>query len=302
MGSRKKKARAATKANSKATAVDQHPCLSVLPILRDIASKDRCWTEDALLDELYDRVMAMITWVRERTQGGQPIENTAVSATLLQLSAALVELVAKLLPDRKQTRDWHHDDYSCMVFNRLLAARTVLRVQVKHSDSPQGYCELVQLPGAFGRINRSDILRQTAVAQEEVCQLLQAGLKQQQHHQHQHRHQQAAQGISQQQHHQLCGTALQLLSWWTTVNGWWSELGCDASASQLQEALSSRKPALELAALLAQTLTADSVDADYHAIAEVVSRCEVTPLRTGSTRPCIALAPACSIHGFHTWH
>jgi hypothetical protein len=220
--------------------------------------------DDALIVELWRRVWVVLDLVRDKTRGNRPIEDTALSSSLLLVSAALAELVAKLLAARKRPSDWQQGDYSCMMHNTLLAACTILRVQVKRSGATQGACDLLQLPGALGPVKRPDLLHQTALAQRELCHILQAALEQQQ--------QQQALQATLQQHQQLCELSLQLLSWWTTIESLWSGAGAGADASLLQEALALHHPAMELAALLAQTLKTDSCDADFCAVAEVAAR------------------------------
>lgn len=274
MGGQKKKGRAATKANTvgqnSSTAPAQHPCLAVLPVLRDMAGKEMCWTDGLLVEQLFVRVAVVLDWVqcmkKEEAQGGQAILYTAVTAPLVLVSAELVQLLLKLLLARKRPEDWQQEVYSSVVCSTLFAASVVSRVHAKRTGQGPGESPLLQLPGALGRVSRSALLHQTAAAQEEVCQLLQAALKERQD---------AAQGTS--QHHLLlCEIAMHPLRWWTTIDGLWAEAGNDTAFNQpapvLQQALVRQRPAVELAALLTHTPSADSAPEAIQPIAEVASR------------------------------
>jgi hypothetical protein len=103
---------------------------------------------------------------------------------------------------------------------------------------------------------RLDLMRQAATAQEEVCQLLQAALKQQQP------GQQTVQ--TPQQHLQMLAHAM--LGFWTAIDGIWP-----AGQADKTPALAMQQPALELAALLTQTLPADS--SMYTTLAKLTLRC-----------------------------
>jgi hypothetical protein len=131
-----------------------------------------------------------------------------------------LQLVSKWLLARKRPRDWKQQEYSTAVTAALQATSSVLTVYVQHKivcpyDQPM---RLAQAPAVYAHVGRPELLDQTAAAQQEVCQLLQAALKQQQ----QQQGQQAVQEAAQQLKH-LQDLACGLLQFWAVVDGMWAE-------------------------------------------------------------------------------
>jgi hypothetical protein len=120
---------------------------------------------------------------------------------------------------------------------------------------------LVELPGALRRISRTTLLTQAAAAQEEDCQLLQVALQQAQ---------QQGQPAAQ-QHPHMWRTSQQLLSTWAMLDSWCAR-SHGLEAQRPAQALALQKRALELAAVMAQTLTADSHETEFLRIFIAVER------------------------------
>jgi hypothetical protein len=187
---------------------------------------------------------------------------------LLHVANMGLQLVSKWLSARKRPRDWKQQEYSTAVLFALSFVSRLLRAHANGDVVDPGSsftvygAKLGQLPKTYNGLSRLDIMGQTFAAQQEVCQLLQAALKQQQ------QGQQAAQDAAQQLTH-LCDLAKSLLDFWTAIDGVWSDAYKDVDPPG---ALSAQKPALELAVVLSQTLTADTPSHVKRLLADVTLR------------------------------
>jgi hypothetical protein len=205
----------------------------------------------------------------------QAVMNANGLEGLFTLSAALVDLVAKLLSARKRARDWKQAEYCSALCSALTAASAALRVElcvkVQSPNQHEMVLPLMHDRQAFGRWSRLQLLRLTMTAQEELCQLLPTAMKQQQQ-----QRQQAPHTTSQQEARPtLVLLGWYLLSWWATIDAeWYTATSVKDMAAT--EALAMQKPALELAVLLSQTLTADATPADINMLADVTSRWVLT--------------------------
>jgi hypothetical protein len=254
-------------------------CSAVVSLINQILQgRGSGWLHSALFKGLWEKVQLLLDLLDAESEYGERALGREVQKMALEVSPALLQLVSKLLSARKRPRDWKQDEYCAALGWALLAASTILQLPVKHTGNTVGNLRLVHLPTAFGRVLRADLLTQTAAAQEEVCQLLQAALKQQQQQQQdqqqqQQDQQQQQQDQQQQQQQQAVQVATQqrldmwqvsvvLLEFWQVIDWAWSLVQATGlhslSTSQHAETLAKQKPALELAAVLTQNLTANS--------------------------------------------
>jgi multidrug efflux pump subunit AcrA (membrane-fusion protein) len=142
--------------------------------------------------------------------------------------------------------------------------RMRILVNAEQPGEVNTYHMLCECDDTYTLVTRTDLLRQTAHAQEQVSRLLQAALQQQQQQQGQSASQDAAQQLA-----GLQSLAQGLLSFWLAVDGLWA---LDNGDDKPDEALTAQKDALGLAAVLAPTLTADSPHGLMHVLASVTNR------------------------------
>jgi len=169
--------------------------------------------------------------------------NEATDASVIVLAAGkLAQLLAKLLAASKRARDLKHPEYSSRVCSVLAASRDALHLifhlQTRASDTLQ----------------LSDVLSRVVAAQQQLTQLLANQLVQlaHSHTQQQQQQQQAEKSL-----------AMNLLCWWVTALHLRQVRTAAFSSNALYE------PAVELAAVLAQTLTADSPTSHLQAVVSV---------------------------------
>lgn len=281
MGGGKKKGKAAP---SKATpvpansSIEQDPVGAALAVIQQLLScKGTVWQRTDLFDQLNHWMKQLWEAFAAENALAQVHTDNIGMEQLLILAAALVELVAKVLSARKRPRDWKQAEYCSALCSALTAATATLKLELRvNAQSPNEsdtVVMLLQKRTVFGSLGRLEVLRLTAAAQADICHVLPAAIKQKQ--QSSQPQQQAAQTIPQQEECPLLlHAAWHLLRWWTTIDGMW----CKATGKKdvAVDSLPLQKPALQLAALLSQAMTADTPPADTIALADVTARCELT--------------------------
>lgn len=80
----------------------------------------------------------LLSLLDAEAERGKRALSSQLQQMALTVSAALLELVAKLLSARKRPRDWKQEEYSTALGRVLLAASTVLQLPVKHTGGPVG--------------------------------------------------------------------------------------------------------------------------------------------------------------------
>jgi len=161
------------------------------------------------------------------------------TAVIVMAAGKVAKLLAKLLAASKRARDLKHTEYSSRVCSVLAASRDALHLichlQTRASDTLQ----------------LSDVLSRVATAQQQVTQLLANQLEQKDHRQ------------AQQQQQAVACLAMNLLRWWVVALHLRQVRAAAFSSGNFYE------PAIELAAVLAQTLTADSPTLYFEAVVAV---------------------------------
>jgi hypothetical protein len=282
--SRKQKGKTAS-ASSKAAAAPadssgQDPCAAFAAVTSQLLNtKTSSLINTPLFEEFELRFDLLQDYLHAQTHAldGDTAQKLVVA------SAVSTELLSKLLSLRKRPRDWKQQEYSIAVLHVLSAVTCFYTTRVQHGDS-HTKPRLIHLPNALGRISRQDLLAQAAAAQEEVCQLLQAHLQQQQQ-------QVAVQGPA--LHHQyMRRVAAYLLLVWLSLDELWCRGQSSGMLQPAKELLGMQKPALELAAVLTRSLTADShpdplgvISYVVNKYAPTISMCVFTVRRSRNVRP-----------------
>jgi hypothetical protein len=252
-------------------------CSAVVSVINQfLQGQGSGWLNNALFKDLWERLSLLLGLLDAEAEHGKRALSREAQKLALAVSPALLQLVSKLLSARKRPRDWKQDEYSTALGRALLAASTVLQLPVKHTIKSVVKPRLVHLPTAFGRVLRADLLTQTAAAQAELCQLLQATLKQQKqqdHHQHQ---QQAVQGAAWHRP-DMRQVAVEMLQFWLMIDWGWSQVTDPSSvASSSSQTLAMQKSALQLAAVLTQNLTANSSKYECEVLLNIYTRWALT--------------------------
>jgi len=174
----------------------------------------------------------------------------ATDTSVLVLAAGkLAQLLAKLLAASKRARDLKQPEYSSRVCSVLAASADVLSLLYKLQIHAENTLQL------------SDVLSRVVSAQQQVTQLLANQLRQQdQQPEYQRR---AEQEQQQQQRQCLSDLAYHLLEWWLQA------AGVKNIASGAIRTGGIFQPALDLAAVLAQSLTATSPPEFFTTISKV---------------------------------
>jgi hypothetical protein len=243
------------------------------------------------MEPFRSKLMAFLAlkWVAAGMDRRKAITAPEQIVSSIKIAALLTQLLVKLLAARKRPRDWKQEDYSSRVCSTLTAVSDVFQLRVFSKgvvESTVGKAvKVAQLDKAYGPLGRVEVLCLTAAAQEEVGQLLQAALKQPQQQGHQAAQQQQGYQSAQHKHQQpgqqpepqlppLCRLAGYLLALWTCIDLPWLANDVFTTGAQIA-ALARQKPALQLAALLAQhpaALLHDSSSGMFHVLARVAGR------------------------------
>jgi hypothetical protein len=276
------------------------PCVAVIHVVNDLLEcKSSLLQRTDLWNRLNDGMQQTWESLSHHYEQARLLMDEDRWLKIIALSASLVALVSKVLSPRKRARDWKQAEYCSALCSALTAATAVLRVPTWDKvKSPNGtgteFASVMKHPTALGPTNRAELLRLTAAAQSELCQLLPAALQQQQGQsdlqQQQQQRQPAAQSTEQQQQQQqpMWQAAKDLSSWWVTIDGVWSE--AHVTGPEPIEVLTMQKPALELAFLLTQTLTADNAPGDFTVLTDVTVRYVYAGCRVVFTSCCAAIS------------
>jgi hypothetical protein len=279
-GNKKKGKAAAAPAPSNATAAPARSspahdtCNALIAAIQQLlASKGSALLAGPLVEAFSHKLEAVyaLKWVSAGVLRQKSINEPGQIIHLINIAGLLTQLLLKLLAARKRPRDWKQEEYSNALCKSLTAASTFFQVPVFSKgvvESSNGTAiNIGQLERSYGPLGRVEVMRLTAAAQEEVCQLMQAALKQKQQQQQQGQQQPGQQSAPQVL--PLCRLAKCLLVWWMCIDLPWSAGDAHKRGAQL-EAIDSQNPAMQLAAVLAQSaapiLGAESPISDYNSI------------------------------------
>jgi hypothetical protein len=256
MGGARKKGKAAARSKAAPAPADD-PCAAYTAAIGQLIQCSSSGLLDSpLWGKVYDLYEPMHQFLDKETDTGwlqrSSLRNDAQQKALM-VTAALAELLVKVLAVRKLPSDWQQEQYSTTVENVLAAvnwifSRPVVRRAGMLYDvyKPAREPVLLQLPTALGNVSRTDLLAQISAAQEEVCHLLKEALQQQQQQQ-----------PEAEQHSHLCSVAVQLQAFGLALESRCSSAD-DPGVRRPSKTLAMQQTGLELAAVLMQTLTADS--------------------------------------------
>jgi hypothetical protein len=183
---------------------------------------------------------------------------------------AIINVLTRLISARKQARDWKEAEYSSRVCSLLAACTAVLKFCNSTSKLGDGRAAVIKYSQpAKDLILVYELMQHLTTAQSEVTALLQAFVQQQQ----QGRDVEQQQKQQQQQLLQLQQLAYGLLACWHTAHWHWVgwAINKEAAGHRISAAAFLLQP-VELAAVLAQTLTADSPAQYFETIAAVAHR------------------------------
>jgi hypothetical protein len=158
----------------------QDPCDAVSTLIQKLlASKDCSWHESRLYEDLGTKVARSVQFVQGWVAGQtlSPVQQESIAtidprSKSGHIMALLILLSKKLLSARKRLRDWKQPDYSYVVSQAMSAAVACLPVVTQQED---GQANTSDRPFSFVKIPVAvtcEWLHQTAMAQEQVCQLL----------------------------------------------------------------------------------------------------------------------------------
>jgi hypothetical protein len=185
----------------------------------------------------------------------------------------MINVLTRLIAARKRARDWKENEYSSRVCSALAACTAVLKFCSSVSilvDGKAAFIKHSQPAKEF--ILVYELMQNLTTAHSEVTSLLHACVQQRQQ-QQQQQHGQQQQGQDAEQLLQLQQLAHGLLSCWNTAHWHWVGWAIikEAAGHRISAAAFQLQP-VELAAVLAQTLTADSPAQHFEIVAAVAYR------------------------------